>query len=1204
MANKKSTKRALMLSALSLLLCVSMFVGTTFAWFTDSVSTVNNKIVAGNLDVELEYSVDGKTWNPVNGTTNVFKEDTLWEPGHTEVVYLRVTNLGSLALKYQLGVNIVNEIEGVNVNDKPLKLSDYIMFDAVESPDLTTYADRDAAVNAVASTAKKISAGYAKSSSLTSGADEYVALVVYMPTTVGNEANYKTGTTRPEIDLGINLYATQYTYESDSFDEFYDGGATWLGGVEIDWYLENPGATEFVIGSAEDLAGLAAIVNGTATAPVSTFAANVPATIHNDFKGKTIKLGSDIDLNGSAWTPIGRIGASSTDFTYAFKGTFDGQNHTVANLSVSNSGWAGLFGIAHGATINNVVINGVGIQSNRMTGAVVGQLYGSIDNCHVKNATIMVTPNAVGNSYDNGDKVGGIVGWLGDNGNNRTLTNCSAENVDLGAYRDVGGIAGYVASSTIVDKNSAKSVDITVDQITFNYGAKDFNAGLIYGRTGGTIVEGANTADENSSIDISYERNGITLKKNGVTGEVRLYLVPSDYDGTTVEVPEGVDTIGGYAFAYNSNIKEIVLPSTVTTLNDRAFRDTSASKVVLNEGLTNISYQAFRNALNVTEVVIPSTVKTISKEAFQNSGITNLTIPANVTTIEYGGCRDMKNLTTVTIEGNVDIPVYAFRACTNLKTVIITGDNVTFGGGSKGMIFTNKENGDGTAITVYVANEEVKARLIAADTAAKDYGGYNIVIIGDTVAEGETIVDSLTDGADTIYVPAGTYTFPSSGISAGDTIICAEGTVFSGVSGLSINGATVIGATFDATGNTNDGTGAGTGTINGTFKNCTFTGNHALRYCYPGETVVFEDCVFDADKRGIHFDAGANDIIFENCILNGFHAVGGEITKITFKGCTFDASNHSYNGLNLYCNAELINCVYNFRSGKTNFIDMEGTGKTLTITNCTATLDGEDVNIADYVGGSKLAQNTVIIDGVTQKKASTQEDLNSALTGDVDVTLSNGNYNLPGVSNGDVTINGTKDTVITITKPAYHGSDVTLNGVTIQASGSHTGIQHVNTVTYNDVTINGEMNLYGEKVVFNGCTFNLAKGQYIWTYGAEEVEFNNCTFNTAGKAILIYKDGGLINTTVTVKGCTFNASAGDKAGAIKNQNCAAIEIHNYQSNITLVTENNTVDSDFSGEWRIKQYDTTNNCTITVNGTAYTDEALDGTILNVVNSEVQ
>ena len=146
MTNKKSTKKALIISALCLLLCVSMLVGATFAWFTDSVSSAKNKIVAGNLDVELEWSADGNTWAKVEGAANIFDPNALWEPGHTEVVYLRVANKGTLALKYQLGVNVDKEISGTNVADETFKLSDYLVFKTVEMPDaLTTYTDREAA---------------------------------------------------------------------------------------------------------------------------------------------------------------------------------------------------------------------------------------------------------------------------------------------------------------------------------------------------------------------------------------------------------------------------------------------------------------------------------------------------------------------------------------------------------------------------------------------------------------------------------------------------------------------------------------------------------------------------------------------------------------------------------------------------------------------------------------------------------------------------------------------------------------------------------------------------------------------------------------------------------------------------------------------------------------------------------------------------
>jgi len=169
--------------------------------------------------------------------------------------------------------------------------------------------------------------------------------------------------------------------------------------------------------------------------------------------------------------------------------------------------------------------------------------------------------------------------------------------------------------------------------------------------------------------------------------------------------------------------------------------------------------------------------------------------------------------------------------------------------------------------------------------------------------------------------------------------------------------------------------------------------------------------------------------------------------------------------------------------------------------------------------------------------------------------------------------------------------------VTVKGSGYATGVQHVNTVTYNNVTIDGEMCLYGAKNVFNECTFNLAAGQYIWTYGSDVTEFNACTFNTAGKAILVYNEGaGACNVEVT--DCTFNASAGAKAGAIANQACAAVEIDNFQSSGTgtvhkvTYTETNQYDaSKFSGGWRIKNFVAGN--PITVNDVEYTQIAIDG-----------
>lgn len=222
--NARNIKRSLMLSLLSMILCVSMLVGTTFAWFTDSVTSANNTIMSGNLDIELEYSTDMVNWTVVDASTNVFDDAALWEPGYTEVVYLRVSNVGSLALKYQLGINVASETEGVNVLGDSFKLSDYIMYGVNENI-TEKYADRATAV-AATTNATKLNSTYAKGFELnakteTTTDNDVFALVLYMPESVGNEANHN-GVNAPSINLGLTVLATQLSAESDSFGPDYD----------------------------------------------------------------------------------------------------------------------------------------------------------------------------------------------------------------------------------------------------------------------------------------------------------------------------------------------------------------------------------------------------------------------------------------------------------------------------------------------------------------------------------------------------------------------------------------------------------------------------------------------------------------------------------------------------------------------------------------------------------------------------------------------------------------------------------------------------------------------------------------------------------------------------------------------------------------------------------------------------------------------
>ena len=225
---EKSSKRALLLSALAIVLCIAMLIGTTYAWFTDTASTAVNKIQSGNLDVQLEYSKDFSEWKNVNDNTKLFEDSTVWEPGRTEIVYLRVKNAGTLALKYTLGIYNLYNSTGKNVLGNKYRLSDYVKLGAAEAD--AAYADRAAAINAVDADAKLISdidnSGMA-GASLEPNDTKIYALVLYMPTEVGNEANPKNKDPywAAKMSFGISVSATQAMSESDSFDNTYDEDA-------------------------------------------------------------------------------------------------------------------------------------------------------------------------------------------------------------------------------------------------------------------------------------------------------------------------------------------------------------------------------------------------------------------------------------------------------------------------------------------------------------------------------------------------------------------------------------------------------------------------------------------------------------------------------------------------------------------------------------------------------------------------------------------------------------------------------------------------------------------------------------------------------------------------------------------------------------------------------------------------------------------
>ena len=316
--SKNTTKRSLLASVFALVLCVAMLVGSTFAWFTDTATTGVNKIQSGKLDVKLSYLADNNEWKEVTKDTKLFKDGALWEPGHTEVAYLKVENVGNLALKYQLSVNVANEVSGTNVNGDTIKLSNYIKMGVVENRS-TSFADRNAARAAVTDAGNITT--YTKTGSIAANDTnaQYVALVVYMPETVGNEANY--GTKAPSIDLGVKLAATQYTKESDSFDDQYDKDATYP--VTSAAELKNAVANSGKFNVTEDID-----VNETLNVE------NVGVVLNA--AGKKISNSSDIwnDDNGN-WSLVSARGANGTSLVIK-DGNFEAKENDCFAVDVQD----------------------------------------------------------------------------------------------------------------------------------------------------------------------------------------------------------------------------------------------------------------------------------------------------------------------------------------------------------------------------------------------------------------------------------------------------------------------------------------------------------------------------------------------------------------------------------------------------------------------------------------------------------------------------------------------------------------------------------------------------------------------------------------------------------------------------------------------------------------------------------------------------
>ena len=533
MSNKKATKRALLTSILAICLCLVMLIGSTFAWFTDTASTSVNQIQSGTLKVGLQMKDNEDQWVDAEGETLQFKvngkiptEGTkiLWEPGCTyELPALRVVNKGNLALKYKISIT------GLTGDAKLLEAIDFTV--SVVEPGLTPLpAGEGEATAATPTTAKDLN--NFEGTLLAGEKTGVITITGKMRADAGNEYQ------NLSIDsIGITVLATQLASEFDSINNTYDTDATYLN-TEKD---EDGNVTAYLVGTADELVYFAKTVN----------------VDGEKYSGVTIKLTDDINLSGRNWTPFGTAAKP-------FVSTFDGNGHTISDLTVNAREAAGLFGRMYGK-VQNLTVTDATVTGNHWAGVIAGYSTANgmtIDSCTVTNSTVSIAPELVDSKYDNGDKAGGIIGYCvyGD-----TVTNCTVEDCTIKGYRDIGGIVGCAMgdkeTKTNITNNTVNNVTLIQDSTNGYEAGEITTVGDIVGRYNDLTDTTGSTAD------------GVTRQTvKPISGQEELNeAINGAAAGTTIAIPANLDV----TLDEKATIKEGVTLAGVgkdeTTLNVEKF---------------------------------------------------------------------------------------------------------------------------------------------------------------------------------------------------------------------------------------------------------------------------------------------------------------------------------------------------------------------------------------------------------------------------------------------------------------------------------------------------------------------------------------------------------------------------------------------------------------------------------------------------------
>ena len=688
----------------------------------------------------------------------------------------------------------------------------------------------------------------------------------------------------------------------------------------------------YEIRNAEGLKYFRDVVNGNITRSGETFL------------GKTIILASDIDLGGIEWEPIGNDSSHQS----TFRGTFDGQGHTISNFTVNAETGAGLFGMVSPKLICNLNVENATIIGHHYAGAIAGWVQsvdsqahnrGAIRDCHVKNVTVTLTPDA---NKDNGDKAGALVGYIV----RLDVENCSVDGATVTAYRDCGGVVGHANANSTVKNCSVANTTVVADQ-TFEYieEGKAANEGEVVGRISTDSAVENNTVGENVVATVKVNSYEAILEAIAVPGAVvTIGPNPNTEDGSydmegKISLAAGVSLIG----EGSEPVKILNSWSSNLFKNQAHFTDTYMeniyfdNNVVIDAGIANgnvvfkkcvfghygRSHQAvhfdsgngtvtFDECTLVGRNMLGSSLECVvfNKCTFLNK-TASLTGADKWTGVNMWGSYEFNDCvfdTEAHCNVKCDGVVAAFNNCVfndgrDITTLINNHNNfsaeITFDGFeyvAAGQL--EGPNGETVALTEQGLREALESGedIILANPFTIDQSetnGYGKT--GISLNNGGT----LDGNGNTLGAPGSTGTWDAAITTSGGTI--KNISVIKGFRGIFIkkndsnneklylDNVTIDGTTYTIS--CDKGNGMGLEATNSTFKgwtsyaatlgnakftDCYFGAGNGYSYCRPYAPTEFVGCEFEA---GYTIDPLAN-ISFENCTFGGVAITDANIADL------------------------------------------------------------------------------------------------------------------------------------------------------------------------------------------------------------------------------------------------------------------------------------------------------------------------------------